>query len=209
MGFLDMFREKSKQEDNLHNVLKSSFSNVRQDTDLLFQWVNYLNQKLQMQEAELIAAKASLSEVSKVKEKIREQIELYFTNIGLSEKLKNIEQRIDSLYVQKPAVPSEDLKALMQRLDFLEQKKQSLRRRISENIARVSKEQLKTIIISLIKKYEKISAQQLRGIIVDDKKLCSKSSFYRLLEEIEDDEVIGVIREKKEKHYLTKLSGNS
>ena len=43
-------------------------------------------------------------------------------------------------------------------------------------------------------------------MIVEEQGLCSKSSFYRLLEEIEQEPDIGVIKEGKEKHYIAKIS---
>jgi len=60
------------------------------------------------------------------------------------------------------------------------------------------------LILSYIIKYEKISALQLKEIVVDEQNFCSKSSFYRLLEEIEELDDIGVIKQGKEKHYISK-----
>ena len=75
-----------------------------------------------------------------------------------------------------------------------------------KKITRNSKEYAKTIILSYIKKYEKISALQLKEMLVDEQALCSKSSFYRLLEEIESLGDIAVIKKGKEKHYISKIS---
>ena len=44
----------------------------------------------------------------------------------------------------------------------------------------------------------------LKEIVVDEQNLCSKSSFYRLLEEIEQLDDVGVIKHGKEKHYVSK-----
>ena len=71
-----------------------------------------------------------------------------------------------------------------------------------KRLTRNSKEYVKSVILSYIKKYERISALQLKEIVVDEQNFCSKSSFYRLLEEIEQLDDIGVIKEAKEKHYL-------
>jgi len=78
----------------------------------------------------------------------------------------------------------------------------NLRENLIKKIAKSGKDHVKTIMKSLIIKYGKISALQLRDIIVDEQGLCSKSSFYRILEEIDDDEDITVINEKKQKKYV-------
>ena len=77
-----------------------------------------------------------------------------------------------------------------------------LKEKLIRKIARSSKEHIKNIIRTLIMKYGKISALQLRDILVEEQALCSKSTFYRLLEELEEDHDISVIHEKKEKKYV-------
>ena len=42
-------------------------------------------------------------------------------------------------------------------------------------------------------------------MFVEEKGLCSKSSFYRILEEIEQTTSVGVIRAGREKHYVLKV----
>ena len=90
------------------------------------------------------------------------------------------------------------------RLEKLEQKKASMREKIMKRLTRNSKEYVKSVMMSYIKKYESVSALQLKDIIVDEQQFCSKSSFYRLLEELEDLDEIGVVKRGKEKHYITK-----
>lgn len=77
-----------------------------------------------------------------------------------------------------------------------------LKEKLIRKIARSSKEHIKTIIRTLIMKYGKISALQLRDILVEEQGICSKSTFYRILEELEQDHDISVIHEKKEKKYV-------
>ena len=60
---------------------------------------------------------------------------------------------------------------------------------------------MKSLIKSLIIKYGQISALHLREIVVEEQALCSKSSFYRILEELETDEDLTVMHDKKEKKY--------
>ena len=90
------------------------------------------------------------------------------------------------------------------RLERLEQKKLSIKEKIIKKITRNSKEYVKSVIFSYIKKYEKVSALQLKEIVVDEQNFCSKSSFYRLLEEIEESDDIIFIKHGKEKEYILK-----
>jgi hypothetical protein len=77
----------------------------------------------------------------------------------------------------------------------------SIRERLLRKIAKSSKDHVKSLIKSLIIKYGQISALHLREIVVEEQALCSKSSFYRILEELETDEDLTVMHDKKEKKY--------
>ena len=71
-------------------------------------------------------------------------------------------------------------------------------------MTRNSKEYVKQLMLSYIRKYTQIGALQLKDMIVHDQGLCSKSSFYRLLDEIEALEDIGTVKKGKQKYYLYK-----
>ena len=91
------------------------------------------------------------------------------------------------------------------RLDKLEAKKATIKEKIIKRITKNSKDYIKSIILSYIKKYGKITALQLKEMVVEEQGLCSKSSFYRLLEELEEEPEIGVLKKGKEKHYIAKV----
>ena len=78
--------------------------------------------------------------------------------------------------------------------------------KVLKKLTKNSKEYIKGLILSMIHKYSKISGQQLREIIVDEQGLCSKSSFYRLLEELEQEENLNVLVDGKSKIYLEKTT---
>ena len=103
-----------------------------------------------------------------------------------------------------PRSSEANISEIQRRLERLEQKKLSMKENIVKRLTRNSKEYVKSVILSYIRKYEKISALQLKEIVVDEQNFCSKSSFYRLLEEIEESEEVGAIKHGKEKHYLSK-----
>jgi len=81
----------------------------------------------------------------------------------------------------------------------------NLREKIVRKIAKHSKEYIKNIILSTISKYDQIAALQLREMIVEEQGLCSKSTFYRLLEEIEADDNVNMVSKGKEKMYIPKI----
>ena len=67
MGILEIFGKKTVDDSNIHDILKASFTNVRQDTDLLFQWINFLNQKIQQQEQVIYNLRVEVSSIPKTK----------------------------------------------------------------------------------------------------------------------------------------------
>lgn len=82
----------------------------------------------------------------------------------------------------------------------------NLRDKIIEKVTKNSKEYVKNVILSLIQKYGNITGMQIKEIIVDEQGLCSKSSFYRLLAEVERQQPISLTWIGKEKHYSIALS---
>ena len=71
------------------------------------------------------------------------------------------------------------------------------------SLARNSKDYVKNAILGLIQKYQKITGLQLREILVEEQGLVSRSSFYRLLGELENEtQGLSVIEHGKEKIYI-------
>ena len=195
---------------------KRSFANVKMDTTNIFQWMNYFYRRGMEQEQLIKKLQLELSYVPKTREDIRRIIDDYYSFEGIMAKMRDLNEKIDELarkqpvqvekYMPQPVIKEhyQDISYIEKRLERLEQKKLSIRERIIKRLTRNSKEYVKSVIISYIRKYEKISALQLKEIVVDEQNFCSKSSFYRLLEEIEELDDIGVIKQGKEKHYISK-----
>ncbi len=195
----------------LHNLLAKSFSNVKNDTQKLFQWLNYLHQKDIEQENQIKQLKLELSYIPKRPEDIRKIIDSYYSFDNLSERIKMISEKVDSLAARKPSEPytqpqiHPEIHEITQRLTQLEeQKKATIREKVVKRVTRNSKEYVKQLMISYIRKYTQIGALQLKDMVVYDQGLCSKSSFYRLLDEIEALEDIGTVKKGKQKYYLYK-----
>ena len=208
-----------KQLVAMNELLKRSFSNVKRDTANIFQWLQYLYRKNIEQEQLIRSMQLELSYMPKTREEIRKIVDDYYSFEGMMAKLRQLDARVEELAAAKaqqaqsqqvvihketPQRMDNDINIIEKRLERLEQKKASVKERIVKRIARNSKEYVKSVILSYIRKYEKISALHLKDMVVDEQNFCSKSSFYRLLDEIEQLDDIGVIKHGKEKHYLSK-----
>lgn len=209
-----MFWKKDNTEKKLmqmNELLKKSFANVKRDTTSIFQWMNYFYRKGMEQEQTIKRLQVELSYMPKTREEIRRIVDDYYSFEGIMAKMRELSEKVEELARKQPvqaerAMPREveGISSIEKRLERLEQKRLSMREKIMKRLTRNSKEYVKSVILSYIKKYERISALQLKEIIVDEQNLCSKSSFYRLLEEIEQLDDVGVIKQGKEKHYISK-----
>jgi len=207
-----------KKLEMMNELLRKSFANVKKDTSSIYQWLNYFYGKSMQQEQLISKLQLELFHMPKTREDIRRIIDEYYSFEGMMSKIRDIHSRVEYLE-KKQAMPSQDfagtarqpqrepradLSHIEERLEKLEQKRVLIREKIMKRLTRNSKEYVKSVIISYIRKYERISALQLKDIIVEEQNLCSKSSFYRLLEEVEGIDELGVIKQGKEKHYVSK-----
>src|SRR3989338_9636263 len=191
----------------MHSLLARSFSNVKNDTHRIFQWLNFLYQKNHEQENKIRQLQLELSYIPKRPEDIRKIIDSYYSFDNLMERIKMLNEKIDSIPRRsEPYTPKmHGLEEIEQRLsDLEEQKKATIREKVVNRVTRNSKEYVKQLILSYIRKYTQIGALQLKDMIIYDQGLCSKSSFYRLLDEIEAMEGIGTVKKGKQKYYLYK-----
>ena len=216
--------ETGKKLEQMNELLKKSFANVKRDTTNIFQWLNYLYKKNMGYEQAIKQLQLELSYMPRTREDVRKIIDDYYSFEGIMAKIRELNEKIDTLarkhessqtemhvppaQLAQAAQPQPEFQAgllsIEKRLGRLEQKKLSMREKIMKKLTKNSKEYVKSIILSYIRKYEKISALQLKEMVVDEQKFCSKSSFYRLLEEIEDLDEVGAIKQGKEKHYILK-----
>lgn len=77
-----------------------------------------------------------------------------------------------------------------------------LQQKLLRRIAKHPKAVVKSAILTLIQKYGRLEGTELREMVVEEQQLCSKSSFYRLLEELEKDKLISIVGDGKEKTLL-------
>lgn len=203
-----------KKLKQMNELLKKSFANVKRDTSNIFQWLNYLYKKNLELEQAIKSQQIELSYMPRTREDIRRIVDDYYSLENLMARIRDLDNKVEEIaaaqYRHLPqqiiSSPQVDLSYIEKRIEKLEQKKVTLKEKIMKRLTRNSKEYVKGIILSYIKKYGRITALQLKEIVADEQNFCSKSSFYRLLEEVEAQEDIGVIKEGKQKHYFTKVA---
>jgi len=196
-----------KQFEQINIMLAHSFAKVKDDTSKLFEWINYLHQQNQAQQKLILELQTELKMIPKTKEQIKMIIDHYYSFGTIFERINQLSERVNKLVAAQMPILN-NLEKVNYKVTELEKKpepKANLREKILKRITKNSKTYVKNLILSFIRKYEKISALQLREMIVEEQELCSKSSFYRILEEIEQEEDVSVISDGKQKQYMFKI----
>ena len=214
MAFFNFKNKFEKKFQEIHQLLLNSFTNVKKDTHYIFQWITYLNQKNAYQEHMINELQNQLNYMPKSREDIKRIIDSYYSYDSVIERINKLNERVNLIVnAHEPILNKID--SLSSKINDIEIKpKPTLKEKLIKRITRNTKEYVKSIILSFIKKYEKISWKDFREIvgsvmIVEEQGLCSKSSFYRLLGEIEKDGEVEFFQEGKEKKYMYKLTKTS
>lgn len=185
--------------EKLHSVLSVAFDKIKQETHLIFSWINHFNKLHQEHSQRLARIEQHLNYLPQQHE-IRQLIDYHYSYASLHQKIEELHKRIAEIEAKKSVQYQPCLSPSQSRQEKTSNLKEKLVQRISKN----SKDYIKTVILSLIKKYNKITCPQLKEIVVDEQGLCSKSSFYRMLEELEHEKEIEVMQTKKEKMFFAK-----
>ncbi len=201
----NLFKKKDPDQERLQYFLQHQNQQLKHIAD----WIDYFNkielqnrqrmhelevgqtralshqtQQLSIQNERLAKIETTLNFIPKTKEEIRALVDFHYDSSDLEHQIQELKYKISELEQKRaPATYKE---------------------KIVQKITRNSKEYLKSMLLGLIKKYGRISALQLKDMMVDEQQLLSKSSFYRLLEEIEQLEDIAVMKQGKEKVYVSK-----
>jgi tetrahydromethanopterin S-methyltransferase subunit G len=210
----------SKKENRMSMVLKASFDHVKQNFDHVFGWIGQINQKQADQDGKIdyIGKRIEnielyLAQIPNLNAQIRNIVDLHYSYESIIKRLSSIEEKMRYITSSNQQIPQEQFLEIKNKLESLEKRKEDLKSNLKEkmlkNITRNSKEYIKSTIFSLIRKYERVSAFKLKEIIVEEQALCSKSTFYRILEEIEKKDEIEVVWEGKEKVFLLRLASAS
>lgn len=200
------FGKKSREleTNRLHGFLQAAFQKVKHDTTTLFRWINYFHAKHQEHDQRLADIEHQLYYMPKTREEIKHIIDSYYSLEPIKERISELRERIADL--EKARHIEHPIERTERPLEIRHERapKAQIREKLVRKIVKNTKEYLKSVILSIIRRYGQVSASRLREMIVEEQGLCSKSSFYRLLTELEKHESIGVASKGKEKIYLLK-----
>lgn len=206
-----MFFWNSKRVDEkiarLDAKLVAAFDKIKRDNAAVYQWLNFFYDEVNKQKAVNRHQQEIIDDmkhrIQKIphpvsREEIRHMVDSGYNQEAISEKIKHISDKLEQLENAK--------RAPVKRVVVQDSApRTALREKMIKKITRNSKDYIKGMILSLIRKYGRISAMALREMVVEEQALCSKSSFYRILEEIEKEQGITAISSGKEKVYVSEL----
>ena len=207
------FRKKQTgiEKSKLHNFLSTAFQKVKHDTTTLFNWTNYFHNKHQQHDQRLEEIERQLYYMPKTREEIRHIIDSFYSLEPIKDRVAELRERINNLEKVRhdPQIIERSAERVIEKPQIREivrerPSKTQIRDKLVRKIVKNSKDYLKSVIFSIIRRYSQISASQLKEMIVEEQGLCSKSSFYRILTELEKEEQLAVITKGKEKVYLLK-----
>lgn len=146
-----------------------------------------VNEKLSHLSSEVIEISSNLSGV----EHLRARIDVVEKKYSSLERLRDELQGIRTSIVPGSASSSHLAEAVVKR------------------IRRHGKTYVKQVLRNLVRNHGRIGALQIRELVVDQQRLCSKSSCYRLLLELEQSGELQVVSDGKEKLYVYLLKENT
>lgn len=135
----------------------------------------------------LLAAEARL-------ERLRES-EVSVENLReVPAQLERLREQVQSLLVERPSVIGPAV--------VRSESRSRLQERVLRRVSTDGKDYMKDMILTQLRKTPNLRGQRLRERIVDEERLCSRSSFYRLLEELEAEGHVSFVVEGKHKVYV-------
>lgn len=207
----------SKRLTEMDKSVSESFARVKQDTDSLNQWVSYLHQQnkqladenaalrrlAEEQKLALNELKVTVQHLPKTSYEIKQLIDQCYNFEPILQRVKHIEQKIELLELKRERPPIA-VRPLEYQPPSVSSEKAStaLKEKMMRRLARNSKDYIKNLVLGLVHKYGKIGALQLREMVVEEQGLCSKSTFYRILEEMEQEQSLNVVSDGKHTVYV-------
>lgn len=209
----------SKKLAEMDSSVSQSFAKVKQDTDALYQWISYLYQQNQQlvehnaalkrlaeeQKLALNELKVTVQHLPKTPHEIKQIVEQYYNFEPILQRIKHIEQKVELLEMRRTIRPLEHSTPSVSAPVHVQEERQSstaLKEKLMRKLARNSKDYIKNLVLGLVHKYSKMGALQLREIVVEEQGLCSKSSFYRILEEMEKEQNLQIVSDGKHTVYV-------
>jgi len=199
---------KKKEIQEVHEYMKNSFQGVRQDNEKIYQWIQHLHQTNQQQEQLLGQLYQKNQHQEWRLQQLQQPVDHSHQINHLHQKINELNQKVDQVldnhqhHSNQFHHHSQKLDDFHQRLQNLEKPKRTFKEKIVQSFSKNSKNYLKNLIFQYLEQHEKISALQLKDMVVDQQGLASKSTFYRILQEIEDSPQVTVIKDGKQKYFI-------
>lgn len=178
----------------LEAVLKAmpkSAGELKELIDSHYGW-NRLHERIRQLESRLAAVEDLRHSVSAVEDVKHRVAQIEQQHAPVHERLGRLHERVSQLENKEQITPPVSTVA----------PRNAFKEKILRQLTRNSKNRIKQVILSTVTKYGQVSGLQLREIIVEEQGLCSKSSFYRLLEELEKEQAFTTVAKGKEKQYV-------
>jgi hypothetical protein len=190
-----------KEDDGGHaekvRRLEEKLHRLEKENDAFSQWIRYLHEQHQHHRRKLEDHEFKLSRHPNRAE-ITGLIAQSGTVSEIAARLRRIEEQVRDGELRK-SLKSETKPVLAVPPAPSARAVSYLQEKMLRNAARYSKDIIRSKILDLIRKHRQISALQLREMIVDEMGLCSRSTFYRVLEELGKDkesELSAVLRKR-------------
>ena len=204
---MSLFKKKEENWDKVHSAIKVSFNHVKRDTTTLFEWIKFLNKQIEQQQHFITQLDAKLGKRMLAADDIREIINNHFAIKNahqLHERFHKLTKKVDILSAMHDAhnLSLNELYSLFEKTKSEPARKStSFKEKLAKKLTTNSKKYIKNTILGYIEKYTEVSALQLKEMLVEEQNLCSKSSFYRLLDELEAEEKVTVAKDGRQKLY--------
>lgn len=206
MGF---FSKRDYRIEQLEQKHEGYFGFLKGNISRLFEWIKYLSHRDELQEQRLQQLEQLRSEEMKRVNYVMTKMHEMETPVLAEEdkrKIENMHGNYELLvskinHLEQELISMKNARTQIVRENPIKEK-QTVYEKIASKIQKKSKKYVKTAIQNLIKKYDEITGTQLKEIVVDEQQLCSRSSFYRLLDELEKDKEIRSERFGRDKKYM-------
>ena len=214
---MGLFRRKKDRElAKLSDAVAVSFDRVREDTRSISSWLHYFWQFCHHHQHRQSKVERTVDELAErfpdeaqfrreiakiVAHEIAEERRTRHGHVEeLKAKLKALEAQLAAVHAERPRIPALPAREPHAPVGRVEQPRLQVKMRRA--LTKGSKHYLKSVLVNLVSKWGRMSAVQLRDMVVDEQGLCSKSTFYRLLDELETEGALVMASKGREKIYL-------
>jgi len=223
----DFFGSKKEEIQRSFDKVRKDTTALSQWVKYLYEENQKLEQRMSVQQKLIDAQQLALREMKvtlqhmpKTRSEIKQIVDSYYNFQPLISKIRHIESKLDSLELKQHDLAKQPPKVIVHKEPPREVRREyreppvihhvpvpktssAMKEKLVKRLVRNSKDYIKNLVRGLVQKYNRITALQLREIVVDEQGLCSRSSFYRILDEMEKENSIAEVSDGKNKVFVT------